>query len=240
MKSVLIIDDEEDARNLLKYYINQQSNLSIIGEASDGIEAVKMINKLQPDIIFLDIQMPGLNGFEVLANLEVLPDVIFSSAHDQYAIKAFEVHAMDYLLKPYGKKRFVNAITRILNAQHQLIPLAESLFKKTNTFPDKIILHKGNRKIVINTGAIVYGEACGDYTKIFTDMGEFLSLKGISNLMDNLNPISFIRVHRSHFINVNYLVEIKKIERYHYAFLDSKISVKISEKYFTNLKRMIL
>lgn len=210
MKTVIIIDDEDDARDLLKYYISQHSELSIIGEASNGIEAVKLINQLKPETIFLDIQMPGFNGFDVLARLDELPEVIFSTAYDQYAIKAFEVHAIDYLLKPYGKARFENALSRILLNQEQLIPLAESLLKQDNKFPDKIILHKGNRKIVVDTSSIIYAEAYGDYTKVFTDKAEYLSMKGISNLIENLNPEKFIRIHRSHFINKNYFVEIKK------------------------------
>ncbi|TXD80936.1 response regulator [Subsaximicrobium wynnwilliamsii] len=240
MKTVLVIDDEEDARDLLKYYISQHSELSIIGEASNGIEAVKLVNQLKPDTIFLDIQMPGLNGFEVLARLDELPEVIFSTAYDQYAIKAFEVHAIDYLLKPYGKARFENALSRILNNQEQLIPLAESLLKLENRFPNKIILHKGSRKLVINTSSIIYAEAYGDYTKVFTDKVEYLSLKGISNLIENLNPDSFIRVHRSHFINKNCFVEIKKIERYHYAILADNTSIKISETYLPEIKKMLL
>ncbi len=239
MKTVIIIDDEEDARNLLRYYITQQSNLSIIGEVSNGIDAVQIINKLQPDVILLDIQMPGLNGFEVLANLEQLPEVIFSTAFDQYAIKAFEVHAIDYLLKPYGKARFESAITRILNSQQQLIPLAESLHKKANTFFEKIILHKGSRKIVINTNTIIYGEAYGDYTKVFTDKGDFISLKGITSLLEHLNPESFLRLHRSYFINKNSLVEIKKKERNLYAILNNGILIKISETYLPEIKKIL-
>jgi two-component system, LytTR family, response regulator len=240
MKTVLVIDDEEDARDLLKYYIAQHSELSFIGEASNGIDAVKRINELKPDTIFLDIQMPGLNGFEVLANLNELPEVIFSTAYDQYAIKAFEVHAIDYLLKPYGKDRFENALSRILKNQGQLIPLTESLLKKGKSYPEKIILHKGNRKIVINSNAIIYGEAYGDYTKVFTNRGELLSLRGISNLIEHLNPETFLRLHRSHFINKNNLVEIKKTERYHYAILNNGIEIKISETYFPEIKKMLL
>lgn len=113
MKTVLIIDDEKDARDLLRFYITQHEELHIIGEASNGIEAVQLIKKLKPDTIFLDIQMPGLNGFEVLTQLDEIPEVIFSTAYDQYAIKAFEVHAVDYLLKPYGKSRFENTLNRM-------------------------------------------------------------------------------------------------------------------------------
>jgi two-component system LytT family response regulator len=239
MKTVIIVDDEQDARNLLKEYISNHKELSIIGEASNGIEAVELINQLKPDTVFLDIQMPGLNGFEVLSKLEEIPEIIFSTAYDQYAIKAFEVHAIDYLLKPYGKARFENTLSRILNNQEQLIPLTESLLKQENSFPNKIILHKGNRKIVINTSSIIYGEAYGDYTKIFMDKGELLSLKGISNLIENLNPDTFMRLHRSHFINKDFFVGINKMERYHYAILTNGILIKISETYLPEIKKIL-
>lgn len=237
MKTVMIIDDEEDARNLLRYYITHYSALTIIGEATNGLEAVKQINQLKPDAIFLDIQMPGLTGFEVLTKLEELPIVIFSTAYDQYAIKAFEVHAVDYLLKPYGKVRFENTLARILSNREQMIPLAESLLNKENAFPDKVVLHKGNRKLVVNVNAFIYGEAYGDYTKIFTEQGEFLSLKGISSLIEHLQPEVFIRLHRSYFINKNKLVEIKKMERYHYAILTNGFTIKISETYLPEIKK---
>lgn len=239
MKSVIIVDDEQDARELLKEYISNHNELSIIGEATNGFEAVELINRLKPDTIFLDIQMPGLNGFEVLTQLDELPNVIFSTAFDHYAIKAFEVHAVDYLLKPYGKIRFENTLSRILSNREQIVPLAESLLTKENAFPDKVVLHKGNRKLVVPVHSILYGEAYGDYTKIFTDKGEFLSLKGITTLIEHLQPDVFIRLHRSYFINKNVLVEIRKIERYHYAVLKNEITIKISETYLPEIKKWV-
>jgi two-component system LytT family response regulator len=239
MKTVLIIDDEEDARNLLRYYISQHKELSIIGEATNGIEAVQLIKQLQPDTIFLDIQMPGLNGFEVLTQLDEIPEVIFSTAYDHYAIKAFEVHAIDYLLKPYGKSRFENAMTRILKSQDNLIQLTESLLKNEVNFPKKIILHKGSRKMMVDVSDIIYGEAFGDYTKIFTQKGEFLSTKGISNMIENLDSTIFIRLHRSHFANKEYIIEIKKTDRYYYAILPGDVSIKISESYLPDIKKIL-
>lgn len=239
MKKVIIIDDEEDARNLLKQYIAQHPELTVVGEASDGVEAVRLINAIRPDTVFLDIQMPGLNGFEVLAQLDEIPEVIFSTAYDQYAIRAFEVHAIDYLLKPYGKTRFENALARILHNPEQLVPLAEAVLNQETTFPTKIILHKGARKMVVNVDEIVCGEAYGDYTKVFTTSAEFLSMKGISNLVDNLNPNDFIRLHRSHFAHRNSLVEIQKIERYHYAVLTIGTRIKISDSYLREIKKML-
>ena len=239
MKTVIIVDDEQDARELLKEYLSHHEELTLIGEASNGFDALLKINSLKPDVIFLDIQMPGLDGFEVLSKLEEIPEIIFSTAYDQFAIKAFEVHAVDYLLKPYGKKRFDNALARILKNQESLTNLAEDLLAKNSVFPVKIILHKGNRKIVVSLDDIFYGKAFGDYTKVFTKNENFLSVKGISYLIEAINPVVFIRIHRTHFINKNQLKEIRKIGRYYYAILFNEINIKISESYLPEIKKMI-
>ena len=240
MKTIIIIDDEEDARDLLRQYISTHQELSIIGEAANGYDAVALINQLKPDTIFLDIQMPGLNGFEVLTQLEEIPKVIFSTAFDQYAIKAFEVHAIDYLLKPYGEKRFESALSRILKNQESVIPLAEALLQKEAHFPSKVILHKGTRKLMVNVEDLYYAEAFGDYTKVFTKNDEFLSTKGISQLKDTFNPTIFLRLHRSHFVNINAIVELKKVDRYHYIYLSNEKSLRVSETYLPEIKRIIL
>ncbi len=240
MKTIIIIDDEEDARDLLKQYISVHQKLLIIGEAANGYDAVQLINELKPDTIFLDIQMPGLNGFEVLTQLEEIPEVIFSTAYDQYAIKAFEVHAMDYLLKPYGRKRFESALERILKNQERIIPFAEELLQKDASFPPKVILHKGTRKIMVHVDDIMYAEAFGDYTKVFTKKEEFLSTKGISQLKDTFNPASFLRLHRSHFANMSAVIELKKMDRYHYVYLTDGRSLRVSETYLPEIKKMVL
>jgi len=240
LKRILIIDDEEDARDLLKQYISAHQELSIIGEATNGREAVELINKLQPDTIFLDIQMPGLNGFEVLTQLDEIPEVIFSTAYDQYAIKAFEVHAIDYLLKPYGKKRFESTLKRILNNQNNMISLAEELLQKEMKFPAKVILHKGTRKMMVPVSNILYAEAFGDYTKIFTENEEFLSTKGISELKETFNPALFTRLHRSHFVNASAIKELKKIDRYYHVILTNGEKIRVSDTYLPEIKKIVL
>lgn len=240
MKTIIIIDDETDARDLLKQYISEHQELTIIGEASNGLEAIDIINHLKPDTIFLDIQMPGLNGFEVLTKLEEIPEVIFSTAYDQYAIKAFEVHAIDYLLKPYGKKRFEESLNRILKNQESVIPLTEALLLGKKVYPSKIILHKGNRKLMVTAEDIYYAEAFGDYTKVFTKNEEFLSTRGISELMDTLNPEMFLRLHRSHLVNIHTIKELKKIDRYFNVILTSEVTLRVSDTYLPEIKRLVL
>lgn len=240
MKTTIIIDDEQDARDLLRHYISMSEGLKIIAEATNGKEAVTLINKLKPDTIFLDIQMPELNGFEVLTQLNEIPEIIFSTAYDQYAIKAFEVHAVDYLLKPYGQKRFETSLKKILKQQETIIPLTEELLEKQSNFPSKVILHKGNRKLMVAVSGIYYAEAFGDYTKVFTKNEEFLSTKGISELMEKLNPSTFIRVHRSHFANIEEIVELKKVGRYHHLFLTNNVNLRISDTYLPKIKEIVL
>jgi two-component system LytT family response regulator len=240
MKKVVIVDDETDARQLLRYYISQHAELIVAGEAANGIEAVQLINQIKPDTVFLDIQMPGLNGFEVLAQLDEIPEIIFSTAYDQYAIKAFEVHAIDYLLKPYGKERFENALIRILKNQDNIIPLTEGILNSKMVYPQKIILHKGVRKIMVDVRTIVYGEAYGDYTKIHTTNGDYLSSRGISQLFDRLDSNMFIRVHRSHMVNKEFVTELKKSGRYYYALLQTGSAVRISDTYLPEIKKILL
>ena len=126
MKKVIIIDDESAGRKLIKEYLDDYADYFIVGEANNGVDAVKIINEFKPDLVFLDIQMPGLTGFEVLNYLEEIPQIIFSTAYDKYALKAFEVHAVDYLLKPYTQERFKIAIDRI-----------DSNFEKLRPFTDR-------------------------------------------------------------------------------------------------------
>ena len=239
MKTVIVIDDEKDARDLLLYYIASQKELTVIKEASNGFEAVEAINELKPDLVFLDIQMPGLNGFEVLKRLQEIPDIIFSTAFDEYAIKAFEVHAVDYLLKPYGKKRFENAINRILKNQDKIIPLAEELLNQGSAFPTKIILHKGSKKVMISVCDILYAEAFGDYTKVYTKTEEFLSTKGISDLQNSFEPSAFLRLHRSHFVSINAIAELRKVGRYYHIFLSMGKDFRVSETYLPAIRKMV-
>jgi two-component system LytT family response regulator len=239
MKRVIIIDDEQDARDVLRFYISQHKDFVVIGEADNGIDAVQMVNTLQPDTIFLDIEMPGLSGFEVLTRLNEIPEVIFSSAHDKYAIKAFEVHAVDYLLKPYGKARFENALNRVLATNDNLTALTEELLKAESPFPRKILLNKGTRRLLISIDDIIYGKAIGDYTKIYTAKDELLSAKSIGYLMENWDGDVFIRLHRSFFVNKNFITEIQKKERYYNAILAGGQSVRIGDSFVPEIKKMM-
>ncbi|MFK8105311.1 MAG: LytR/AlgR family response regulator transcription factor [Saprospiraceae bacterium] len=241
MKSVIIIDDEEDARVLLLQYLRAYPDYEVIGQAEDGRAAVSLINALRPDLIFLDIQMPGFNGFEVLVRLEELPQVVFSTAFDQYALKAFEVHALDYLLKPYGKKRFENTMLRLQTMTEKLLPLAEKLLAQEEKFPNKVILQKGNRSLLIEVAVITYIEAFGDYSKVYLENGDkLLSTNGISTLQEKLNPKNFKRIHRSYLINFSWVTALRKVGRYYYLVLTNKQQLKVSESYLSEIRKFLL
>ncbi|MBX2944790.1 MAG: response regulator transcription factor [Cyclobacteriaceae bacterium] len=211
----LIIDDEQLARELLREYIEQMPNISIVGEASKGKDAVDLIDQLKPDLIFLDVQMPGMTGFDVLDEITHDPHVIFTTAYDQYAIRAFEKNAVDYLLKPIDQERFQLAIKRAVERmkleQNNVGELLRNIKTENKTSYDShIFVQKSEKLINLPVEEIMFLEASGDYTILTTKNDQFVSSSGIGKLEEILNPETFIRVHRSTIININFLKEIEK------------------------------
>lgn len=211
----LIVDDEQLARELLREYISQRPELTILGEANKGKDAVEMIDTLKPDLIFLDVQMPGMTGFDVLDEIDHDPFVIFTTAYDQYAIKAFEKNAVDYLLKPIDQDRFKlavdRAIARMSNEQNNVGELLRSMKTDSRTSYDShIFVQKSEKLLNLAVEEIMFLEASGDYTILTTKADQFVSSSGIGKLEEILNPEIFIRVHRSTIININFLKEIEK------------------------------
>jgi two-component system, LytTR family, response regulator len=211
----LIIDDEQLARELLKEYIQQIPEITIIGEAAKGKDAVEMIDELKPDLIFLDVQMPGMTGFDVLDDITHDPYVIFTTAYDQYAIRAFEKNAVDYLLKPLDEERFRLAVRRAMERmrleQNNVGELLRNMKTENKTSYDShIFVQKSEKLINLPIEEIMFLEASGDYTILTTKADQFVSSSGIGKLEEILNPDIFIRVHRSTIININFLKEIEK------------------------------
>lgn len=211
----LTIDDEQLARELLREYIGHIPDLTVIGEAATGKDAIEMIDNLKPDLIFLDVQMPGMTGFEVLDEIEHDPFVIFTTAYDQYAIKAFEKNAVDYLLKPLDQERFKlaieRAVTRMKLEQNNVGELLRSLKTENKTSYDShIFVQKSEKLLNLAVEEIMFLEASGDYTVLTTKSDQFVSSSGIGKLEEILNPETFIRVHRSTIININFLKEIER------------------------------
>lgn len=240
MKKVIIVDDEAAGRKLIKEYMIDFPELILIGEANNDVDAVKIINEFKPDLVFLDVQMPGMNGFELLPHLEELPQIIFSTAYDQYALKAFEVHALDYLLKPYTRDRFQQALKRLRTEKtDHILPLAENIILGQAKYPERIIVQSGKKYITIATENIQRIEAWGDYSRLHTNNQIYISNFGISQLSEKLNPDIFIRVHRSSVINIHSIKEVNKFPGGYDIILQNKDVVNVSRSYIGNLRKLM-
>ncbi len=219
----IIIDDEDLARGIVREYLEDHPDIEIVAECANGFEAVKSITELNPDLIFLDIQMPKISGFEMLELLADPPAVIFVTAYDQYALKAFEVHAVDYLLKPFGKERFDEALQRART------DIGKDKKKDIKTFieeaqtkqrpTERILVKDGPHIHVIQTDTIDYIEAKDDYISIKTKGKSHLKQYRLSTLEHELDPSQFVRTHRSYIVNID---RISKIELY---AKDSRIAI---------------
>ena len=212
----LIIDDEKLARELLREYLAAFPQIEVLAECAKGSEAVEQIDKLKPDLIFLDVQMPGMTGFDVLDEIVHEPYVISTTAYDQYAIKAFEKNAVDYLLKPLDAERFKLAVERALQRKKTEAGSIEDLLSGMHTTPVRavydshIFVQKSEKLFNLPVEEIMYLEASGDYTVISTKIDQFVSSSGIGKLEELMNPDKFIRVHRSTIINLSFLKEIER------------------------------
>jgi two-component system LytT family response regulator len=211
----LVIDDESLARDIIKKYLSEISNIDVIAECSNGFEGIKKINELKPDIVFLDVQMPKINGFEMLELIDEPPAIIFSTAYDQYALKAFQVNAVDYLLKPYSKERFNEALKKAIGSiddKRRKQSLLKNLIEHQGNsieYLNRILVKTGTKISIIPSETIRWIEAKDDYVMIYSTMGKYLKQKTMKFLEEHLNPKDFIRVHRSFIAAVK---EIKKIE----------------------------
>ena len=211
----VIVDDEELARQLLAEYLGEYDNIEIVAECGSGRDAIRKIDQLKAELVFLDVQMPGIDGFDVLENIESDPFIIFCTAYDKYAIKAFEKNTIDYLLKPLDKARFDQAISRaterISNNESNFMHILEDLnTKDVPGFSNNLFVQKSEKLVNLAVQNIVHLEASKDYTIISTKSEQFVSSTGISKLEEKLDPEIFIRIHRSTIINLQKLTEIEK------------------------------
>ena len=214
---VIIVEDEAPARDLLKAYLQRHENIELITECADGFSGAKAINENKPDLVFLDIQMPKLTGFELIELLDEMPQIIFTTAYDQYAIKAFELSAVDYLMKPFSRERFDEAIEKVFERIKEKQPSADKIHnlaqkvKEDTEVIDRLFIKTGRRIDVVAVSDIIHIEAEDDYVEIFTANKKFLKKETMNYLERSLPKETFTRVHRSSIINTNY---IQKLERY--------------------------
>lgn len=215
MKAI-IVEDEDPARELLRKFLEPFTDIEIIGEYIDGFEGAKAINQQKPDLVFLDIQLPRITGIEILELLEYSPMIIFTTAYDEYAIKAFEKNAVDYLMKPFSKERFAKAIervkTRMVNqpqTEDNIQQLTENLTSDINL--TRIVIKSPKAMNIIPIDEILYFEAQDDYVMIHTSTARHMKKQTMKFFEDRLNPAQFVRIHRSYIANVNF---INKLEPY--------------------------
>lgn len=244
MIKVVVIDDEPLARSLVKEYLKAFAEITIVHECNDGFEGVKAIAQHQPDLVFLDIQMPKINGFEMLELVETPPAVIFTTAFDEFAMKAFEAHAVDYLLKPFSKDRFEKAVQKWLafHTHNGSNPTKEFL-EKRNKQPDeqnRVVVKKGGNIVIIPVQQIHYLEAYDDYVKIHTKEGVNLKKKTMAYFEDILDEKLFVRVHRSYIINLQELTRIESLEKdAHIALLKNGTQIPLSQSGYIKLKSVL-
>ncbi len=242
MIKTILIDDEPLARTILKEYLKAYPDIHLVQECNDGFEGVKAIAQHQPDLIFLDIQMPKINGFEMLELIDNPPAVIFTTAFDDYAIKAFEAHAVDYLLKPFSKDRFDKAVQKWLT-QKSPSKNMKALLETSSQQPEeqhRIVVKKGANIVIIPVHKVHYLEAYDDYVKIHTAEGFYLKKKTMSHFEQSLNPLQFVRVHRSYLIHLQELTRIEPLEKdSHVALLKSGTRIPLSQSGYGKLKEML-
>jgi two-component system LytT family response regulator len=244
--TAIIIDDEELARKVIVRYLDKHPEIKLLEECEDGFSGLKAINELKPDIVFLDIQMPRINGFEMLEVLDEKPLIIFSTAFDEFAIKAFEHSAMDYLLKPYSQKRFTEAVNKAVSkirlggkAQAEIEDLQEKLVVSPE-YLRRVVIKSGSKVIVLPADEIHYLESADDYVEVNTARDRYLKQKTMNYFEQHLDPERFIRVHRSFIVSIQ---QISKLEPYSkdsfVLLLKNGKEINVSKNGYKNLKERL-
>jgi two-component system LytT family response regulator len=242
--TVVIVDDEAPARALVREYLEQHGDVRVVAECTNGLEAVKAANELKPDLLFLDIQMPKLDGFEVLELIgRDAAGVVFTTAYDEYALRAFEVHAVDYLLKPFGPERFAEALqlARSRIAQRQPIPARELLeTHREGAAIDRLLIRDRSHVHVIPVDQIDYIEAQDDYVSIRAGGRSYLKEQTLGELEQQLATKGFLRIHRRFVLNVSRLAKIELSEKdSRVAILNDKTELPISRSGYAKLRDLL-
>ncbi len=246
---VLIVDDEPIARRGIRRYLAKHSDIEVVGEAANGVSAVEQIHELRPDIVFLDVQMPDLDGFGVIENVEPsngsAPVYVFVTAHDAHAIRAFEVHAVDYLLKPYDKERFAKALAHALQVVEQrgkanrgLEPLLQSL--RSVRPLERFVVKDKKRIFFVPVSNVFWIEATGNYVCIHTASGSHLLRETLTNLEEKLAPHHFVRVRKSAIVNAACISEIRPMFDGVYDIVLAEGTVVPSSRRYAHKLRVLL
>jgi len=242
----ILVEDEEPARELLKNFLADHEEIEVIGECADGFSGVKAINELKPDLVFLDIQMPKLSGFELLELIEINPLIIFTTAFDQYAIKAFEMSAVDYLLKPFTRERFTQAVKKTIDKfankqnNHSAVHAVIKAIDEKPELLERIAVKTGSKIHVIPVDDVFFLEAEGDYVMIHTKDGKHLKEKTMKYFETHLNPARFVRIHRSYLVNVNEILRIELYDKENYSvLLKNTANLKVRSSGYKLIKQVL-
>jgi two-component system LytT family response regulator len=214
---VAIVDDEPLARAVLREFLAGEANVEVVAECANGFEAVKAVSELAPDLLLLDVQMPKLDGFEVLDLVGRDVAVVFTTAYDQYALRAFEVHAVDYLLKPVSAERLSGALVRVRErvgrGERTMSPEAMAAARPQEGRAHRVLVRDGPRVHVIPVGKIDYVQAQDDYVSIRSEGKDYLKEQTLAEMEASLDPQAFVRIHRSYLLNLAQLVRVDQDER---------------------------
>lgn len=237
----IIVEDEELSRKLIISYLKDFDEVEIVKECANGFEGIKAISELKPNLVFLDIQMPKLTGFEMLELLDNIPEIIFITAHNEYAIKAFELNAVDYLLKPYSGKRLIEAVQKAISRIRSQRPADKNIEKlisqSKGDIIERVVVRTGSKIKVIPVQKIQYLEAQDDYVMIYTEESKHLKQATMKFFENNLDTNQFIRVHRSYIVKIDQVVQLEPYEKDNFvAVLKSGAKIKVSKNGMKNLK----
>ena len=239
----LIVDDEELARHVIREFLQSHAEIEIAAECANGMEAVKAVAEHKPNLIFLDVQMPKLTGFDVLELIGTDVPVIFVTAYDEFAMRAFDVHAVDYLLKPIGRERFDAAIERAKTRLGEKMPAATELAaaaRQPQQFLERLVVKDGTKVTIITVGKLDYAEAQDDYVALVTQGKKHLKQQTIAGLEACLNPANFVRIHRSYIVNLERVVRIEPYAKEsRIAILTDGARLPVSRAGFARLKALL-
>lgn len=241
----LIIDDESLARDLLRHYLSKDGRVEIVGECTNGFEGVLAIQELKPDLVFLDIQMPKITGFEMLELVADPPVIIFSTAFDQFAIRAFEANAIDYLLKPYPYERVVTALNKAIEKVNGRTAGSEvsqliGTHDEDSGILSRIVVKSGRKIQVIPVETIWYIESQDDFVMIYCPEGHFMKQKTMKFFEQHLDPEQFVRIHRSWLLNISALAEIQQYEKESWLVVTRQgAKLKVSKSGYASLKEKL-
>ena len=265
----LIVDDEPLARKGLAIRLEAHEQVEVVGQCQNGLEAVTQIPQIRPDLVFLDIQMPGLNGFQVINKLRELnqpiPLIVFVTAYDSYAIKAFDIHALDYVLKPIDDQRLQEALEKVEQVfdmhqegdhKHKLAKLVadftgddcEEILRRlasgeaidSQRYPDVLAIKDGSEVTRVNVDVIQWIDAAGDYMCVHTDSGTHIMRRTMKELEEDLDPRKFVRAHRSAIVNINYVDKlVSHVSGEYHLVLNNGTELKVSRSHRDKVKEMI-